>query len=43
MWKHGDREQPRGYAIDPSGRFVVVSGEKSDMISTYAIDARPAR
>jgi len=32
-------KQPRGFAIDPSGRFVVVSGEKSDTISSYAIDA----
>ena len=30
--------QPRGFAIDPSGRFVIVSGEKSDTISSYAID-----
>ena len=32
-------KQPRGFAIDPGGRFVVVSGEKSDTISSYAIDA----
>ena len=32
-------KQPRGFAIDLSGRFVVVSGELSDMIATYAIDA----
>ena len=32
-------KQPRGFAIDPAGRFVVVSGEKSDTISSYAIDA----
>ena len=32
-------KQPRGFAIDPTGRFVVVSGEKSDTISSYAIDA----
>ena len=31
-------EQPRGFAIDPKGRFLVVSGEKSDTISAYAID-----
>src|SRR5204863_6381834 len=24
--------QPRGFAIDPKGRFMVVSGEKSDTI-----------
>ena len=31
-------KQPRGFAIDPSGRYLVVSGEKSDTISSYAID-----
>ena len=31
-------KQPRGFAIDPKGRFLVVSGEKSDTISAYAID-----
>ena len=30
--------QPRGFAIDPSGRFLVACGEKSDTISVYAID-----
>ena len=32
-------KQPRGFAIDPTSRFVIVSGEKSDTISSYAIDA----
>ena len=32
-------KQPRGFAIDPSGRFLVASGEKSPTISVYAIDA----
>ena len=32
-------KQPRGFGIDPTGRLVVVSGEKSDTISSYAIDA----
>ena len=31
-------KQPRGFRIDPSGRFMIVSGEKSDTISAYAID-----
>ena len=31
-------KQPRGFAIDPTGRFVVVAGEKSDTLSSYAID-----
>jgi len=30
-------KQPRGFAIDPSGRFMVVSGEQSTSLSTYAI------
>lgn len=30
-------KQPRGFAIDPGGKFLVVSGEKSDTISSYAI------
>jgi 6-phosphogluconolactonase len=31
-------KQPRGFRIDPSGRFMVVSGEKSDTISSYRIE-----
>ena len=31
-------KQPRGFAIDPKGRFLVATGEKSDTISVYAID-----
>jgi 6-phosphogluconolactonase len=31
-------KQPRGFRIDPKGRYMVVSGEKSDTISVYAID-----
>src|SRR5262249_8929984 len=27
-------KQPRGFAIDPSGRFLVVAGEKSDTLSS---------
>ena len=30
-------KQARGFAIDPSGKHVVVAGEKSDAISVYAI------
>jgi 6-phosphogluconolactonase len=32
-------KQPRGFRIDPTGRYMVVSGEKSDTISVYAIGA----
>lgn len=37
-------KQPRGFAIDPTGKYLVVSGEKSDTISVYAIgsDGAPA-
>ena len=42
-------KQPRGFRIDPTGRFLIASGEKSDKISVYAINQdngnleRPAR
>ncbi len=37
---HVDTEaQPRGFCIDPSGRFLVVSGERSTHISLFSIDA----
>ena len=32
-------KQPRGFRIDPAGRFMVVSGEKSETVSSYAIGA----
>jgi 6-phosphogluconolactonase len=31
-------KQPRGFRIDPAGRFMVVSGEKSATLSSYAIE-----
>jgi 6-phosphogluconolactonase len=31
--------QPRGFRIDPSGRFLVACGEKSTHVAVYAIDA----
>jgi 6-phosphogluconolactonase len=31
-------KQPRGFRIDPGGRFMVVSGEKSETLSSYAIE-----
>jgi 6-phosphogluconolactonase len=31
-------KQPRGFAIDPRGKFLVAAGEKSPTISVYAID-----
>src|SRR5262249_10114952 len=34
--------QPRGFAIDPSGKYMVVSGEKSETISVYAIEGNGA-
>jgi 6-phosphogluconolactonase len=30
--------QPRGINIDPSGKYLVASGEKSDRLSVYRID-----
>jgi 6-phosphogluconolactonase len=32
--------QPRGINIDPSGHYLVASGEKSDRLSVYRIDQR---
>lgn len=32
--------QPRGFAIDPDGRFLVAAGEASNGVSSYAIDER---
>jgi 6-phosphogluconolactonase len=32
-------KQPRGFRIDPSGRYMIVSGEQSSTVSSYAIDA----
>ncbi|RBB94968.1 hypothetical protein C3E97_031690, partial [Pseudomonas sp. MWU12-2115] len=29
--------QPRGFAIDPSGRWLVACGEQSEYVSVYAI------
>nr|WP_255608020.1 beta-propeller fold lactonase family protein [Ancylobacter sp. Lp-2] len=31
--------QPRGFAIDPSGRYLVATGEKSDQLTVYAINS----
>jgi 6-phosphogluconolactonase len=31
-------KQPRGFAVDPAGKYVVVSGEKSETISVYSIE-----
>jgi 6-phosphogluconolactonase len=31
-------KQPRGFRIDPTGRTMIVTGEKSDTISAYSID-----
>ena len=33
-------KQPRGFAIDPTGRFLVACGEKSETISVYSIDQK---
>jgi 6-phosphogluconolactonase len=35
-------KQPRAFALDHAGRFMVVTGEKSDTISSYAIEASGA-
>jgi len=35
---HATEPQPRGFAVDPLGRFLVASGERSDWIAHYRID-----
>jgi 6-phosphogluconolactonase len=37
--EHPTEPQPRGFRIDPTGKYMVVTGEKSDTISVYAIGA----
>jgi 6-phosphogluconolactonase len=32
-------KQPRGFRLDPAGRVMIVSGEKSDTISSYTVDS----
>jgi 6-phosphogluconolactonase len=32
--------QPRGFAIDPGGKHLVAAGERSNGVSSYAIDER---
>jgi 6-phosphogluconolactonase len=39
LWSMPTEKQPRGFAIDPKGKYMVVSGELSDTISVYAIGA----
>ena len=34
---HPTQAQPRGFAIDPSGRYVVVAGEASHTVGVHAI------
>jgi 6-phosphogluconolactonase len=33
-------KQPRGFRLDPTGRVMIVTGEKSDTISSYAVDPK---
>lgn len=35
---YATERQPRGFGIDPLGRFLVATGERSDSVSHYAID-----
>ncbi|HEY9065816.1 MAG TPA: beta-propeller fold lactonase family protein, partial [Burkholderiaceae bacterium] len=30
---------PRGFAIDPSGRYLIAAGQDSNGVTVYAIDA----
>ena len=31
-------QQPRGFAIDPTGRYLLAVGQLSDSMTSYAID-----
>lgn len=42
LWSVSTETQPRGFAIDASGRFLVASGEKSETVSLYSIDMQGA-
>jgi 6-phosphogluconolactonase len=33
-------KQPRGFRLDPTGRVMIVTGEKSDTISSYTVDPK---
>ena len=34
---------PRGFGIDPSGRFLIVGGQKSDDAAVFRIDQETGR
>ena len=36
-------QQPRGFRIDPSGRYLLAVGQLSNSLTSYAIDAATGR
>jgi 6-phosphogluconolactonase len=36
-WTHVEQQQPRGIGLDPTGRFLMVTGELSESVSLYAV------
>jgi 6-phosphogluconolactonase len=36
----GEIKQPRGFTIDPSGRFAFVASQKADYVTSFSIDAK---
>ena len=36
----GEIKQPRGFTIDPSGRFAYVASQKADYVTSFSIDAK---
>ena len=40
MTNYESEAQPRGIRVDPEGRFLVVSGEKSTQLSSFRIDQK---
>ncbi len=40
---HATESEPRGFAIDPSGRFLLAVGQASNSMTSHAIDAASGR
>jgi 6-phosphogluconolactonase len=36
-------QQPRGFNLDPSGRWLVAAGQLSHALTVYAVDPRSGR
>ncbi|MBA3936685.1 MAG: lactonase family protein [Planctomycetes bacterium] len=36
----GEIKQPRGFCLDPSGRFAYVASQKADYVTSFSVDAK---